>query len=224
MSSFKSRGSFKENVKRTIRSLCELWPLIPAILVTYLNIDWVVTPYLIKRGVPLSELLPVEYILSTLELIFWFWFWSWVWNLFIKALIHTRIGQEDILLAKNFWETLKEKGVFACAKDFLFKMIDGALDEKNLIIRFIKWGGVFSLILIGASPESGSRVIGIIFCKMFRWKNGFYPLVLGNLIHITYIVLGWKYFGIFRMIMFLMTIAILSYVFKRVFIKKQPRT
>lgn len=211
MSFFKTRGSFKK--------ARELWPIIPAIIVTVLNIDFIVTPFLIGLNIPIFKLLGIIYILSTIELKFWFWFWGWGWSLFARVLIHTRKASESIAFVKELGTELKERGYIARAKDFLFKVIDGTLDEKSKIVRFIKWGGGLSLILIGASPESGSRVVGIIFCKIFRWKRGFYPLALGNLIHITYMVLGWKYLGLFRMIMLFLTLAIFLYIFKKMLTK-----
>jgi hypothetical protein len=212
MGSFKTKGSFKK--------ICELWPILSAIAVTVLNIDFILTPALIKLEIPIFLLLSLLYVVSTLELRYWFWFWTWAWDLFFPVLIHIRKVSEDIALVKEFGTELKEKGYLARAKILLFKIINGALDEKNIIVKFIKWGGAFSLILIGASPESGSRIIGIIFCKMFRWKNGFYPLALGNLIHVTYIVLGWKYLGLFRMALLFLILMVISYVVKKLFTKK----
>ncbi len=193
-----------------------LWPIIPAVIITLFNIDWVVIPLLRSLGISIFKLLGIVYILSTVELKFWFWFWSWV----AQILFQTRKVRESIEFGKEIGMELKEKGYADHVKDFLFKIIEGALDEKNKIVRFIKWGGSLSLIMIGASPESGSRVVGIIVCKMFGWKKGFYPLALGNLIHVTYMIVGWKYLGLFRMVILSLITLILIYVIRKILTKK----
>lgn len=209
VSSFKTRGNFKK--------IEELWPLIPAAILCVLNIDWMVTPLLIRRFHLVDYyLLFVLSVLSTLELIFWYWFYGWVARMIIKI----NSIKKSIEFGIKIETELKEEGYITRIKNFFVEAFDGTRDEESLIFKTAKWGGGILMVAIGASPESGSRAIAMIFCRMVHWKRGFYLIAAGNLIHIYCIVKAWQYFGIFRMIILFLALAIFSYLFRKLLLKK----
>jgi hypothetical protein len=156
--------------------------------VIFLNIDWVVIPALRKAHICGLRLFLAASVMSTAELIFWYWFWGWL----LDAAIHAKKVQESIAFGKQIKNELIEEGYIERIKKFFINKLNGALESKSRIVRIIKAGGAFSMILAGITPEPGGRFIGIVFCRSAHWRRGFYFLALGNILHICYIVGGWS--------------------------------
>ena len=182
-------------LKTRVSRFVKLWPVLCAIGVTTLNIDWVVVPALKRAGIGGFNLLGITCFLSTAELIFFYWFLGWL----LETIIKTGGVQEDINFGKQIGEELKKGGYLDRIARYFVDKYNGALDKESRIIKILKAGGVFSLFLAGITPEPGSRFIGIVFCRTMHWRNGFYILALGNLLHVCYIVGGWNLlFSMFR--------------------------
>lgn len=174
---------------KTKDAVTKLWPFLCAIGVMLLNIDWVVIPALRRAHICGLRLILVAGALSTIELIFWYWFWGRL----LAAAIHAKKVQESIEFGKQIKNELVEEGYIERIKKFFINKLNGTLDNKGKVVRLIKAGGAFSMILAGISPEPGSRVIGIVFCRTTHWRRGFYYLAAGNVLHICYIVGGWNF-------------------------------
>ncbi len=178
-----------------MRSFKNKWPFLAAAAVTLLNIDLVVVPLLLRGGVSGPWLFFLASILSTIELTFWYWFWGWL----IRMVIRAKSIRESISFGKEIGGELKREGYIDRIKNFFVRKFYWAISRKNRIARIVRAGGALSMVLIGAFPEPGTRIIGIIFCRTARWKNGFYFLALGNILHLSYIIGGWNFiFSLFN--------------------------
>lgn len=180
--------SFLKNKPGNPRHILGTWPFMAAIAVALLNIDFVVVPSLLRGGFSGFRLFLLAGFLSTAELVFWYWFWGWL----IKKVIRAKDVRESIDFGKQIGSELKKEGYIERVKMFFVQKFYWAINRKNRIAKMVKTGGAFSMILIGAFPEPGTRIIGIVFCRTTRWKKGFYFLAIGNILHLSYIVGGWS--------------------------------
>jgi len=177
-------SSFKKN-----------WPFLAATAVALLNIDLIVIPFLLKAGFAGLRLFAIASVLSTAELIFWYWFWGWL----IKRVIRLKNIQESIEFGKEVGNELKREGYADRVKSFFVQKFHWAISRKNRIARTVRTGGILSMVLIGAFPEPGTRIVGIVFCRTAGWRTGFYFLAAGNILHLGYVIGGWSFiFSLFR--------------------------
>lgn len=165
------------------------WPFLAALVVTVCNIDFVVIPLLKKAGAEESNLFFTACALSTAELIFWYWFWGWLY----KTIIRTKDVRESIEFGKGIGSELKKEGYIDQIKEFFRNKIRRALDDGKWIVRTIKAGGILAIFLAGISPEPGGRVVGTIICGTAHLKRSFCFLLLGNIVHVAYVIGGWNY-------------------------------
>ena len=187
-------GSLK-NERSGLRHICKAWPLFAAVTVGSLNIDLVIIPLFLRRGLAGLKLFGIASILSTIELVFWYWFWGWL----IKTTIGAKDVQESIKFSKQIGNELKKEGYIDRIKNFFLKKFYWAFNRRNMVIKAVKAGGVLSLILLGAWPEPTTRFIGVVFCRTVKSRKGFCFLAVGNILHLAYIVDGWSFiFSLFK--------------------------
>jgi len=169
------------------------WPFLPSIIVMFLNIDFVVIPFLKNKGLNIWELFFISSFLATLELGYWYWFWGWL----IKTIKTVGPIKDSIAFGKEIGRDLKRQGLLERIKEFFLKKYSWATDHNNRVLKWIRRGGHISLILAGVMPEPGTRTIGVIFCRTLKSKLGFVSLSFGNVLHIGYMVGLWEF--IFRL-------------------------
>lgn len=170
------------------------WQYTAAIILILLNVDFILVPILRKMEFSGLPLFAIASIFGTVELICWFQFWSW----FRKLIIQSGQIQEGINLGKEIKKELQKSGYLDHAIDYFVKTFSWATRKENGIFKLIKAGGYLSMFVAGILPEPGSRTTAVVFCATLGWKKGLLSLILGNILHMAYIVGGWEF--IFRLL------------------------
>lgn len=169
------------------------WPFLTAIVVLFLNVDFVVIPFLRSFHIPLFRLFVFASILATAELRYYFWFW----HRLASYILHSQTGQDAEKLGLEIGGKLKEMGYVEKIKWQFKSQLHWALNGNHRVSRWIRNGGCAMLFVIGALPEPGARTTAVIFCGVPKWEMGFFALALGNIIKTAYVVGGWDF--IFRL-------------------------
>lgn len=172
--------------------------LIPPLL-TILNVDWILMPIIQGRGVTGWLLFAIVSALAVAELFCWLhwaiWFRSVALVEFAQKAARVAEVQEAIALGKEIRYDLKETGMWEKNKekviDYCFATFKKATNENNRFIRWVKRGGGLGLLILGIFPEPGTRTLGAICCGVMGWKKGIYPLAIGNIMRVGYMVGLW---------------------------------
>lgn len=169
------------------------WQYLIGILIFILNVDLVLVPLLkFKFGINGWSLFWIILILANMEMYGWYWFWGW-WkhgvfsNFFAKRLQDKRV-QEVLELGKDIRHTLTLTGQWQKAKDFFFNVFAWATDDGNRFLKRIKRGGYPVLFFMAVEPLPGGRTVGVVFCGMINWRGGLLALMLGNAVHVGWVV------------------------------------
>lgn len=166
-----------------------LFLFLPIILV--LQIDIIVIPFFTKQdNLTNLQIFGIVSVLATFELIYWYWFWQ---KIRMLALEREKI-KESIEFTKDLAKELKKEGYVDRFVNFFLEKYSKVIKKDNWIIRLVKVGSYFSTFIICVSPEWGGRIFCVIWCGTFNWRKGFYVVLIGNVIRLTYLILGWKYF------------------------------
>lgn len=175
------------------------WQYIVPPLLFILNVDWTLMPIIQSWGLKGWSLFIVSSILAVTELICWYRFWEWFRKVsvpeFASRAKENKKVQETIALGKEIHGDLKKAGLWDKIKTkilgFCFNTYEKATDENNKLMAWIKRGGNVTMIGLGISPEPGTRTFGAVVCGVTGWKNGLYPLAIGNIMRIAYMVGLW---------------------------------
>lgn len=170
-----------------MKRLLGLWPVLPAIAVACLNVDLVVVPLIRRHGFSGLRLFYLVSFIGTFELVFWYWFWGWV----IAIITRLKTVKDSIEFGKKTWAELQYEGYVDRVQSYFAKKLGWAINHH--LVNRIKKGGYLFLLIAGVMPEPGSRTIGVIFCRIFKWPGGFYALAVGNVIHIAYVAGAWSF-------------------------------
>lgn len=176
------------------------WQYLVPPLILILNVDWVLLPLIKSYGVGGWTLFVGTSILAVTELICWYWFWKWFRKTSLIEFAHrAKKGEEiqkAIALGREIEFDLKMAGLWDEIKakilNYIFNSYKKATDENNRLMRCIKRGGAGAMIILGVSPEPGTRTFGAIVCGVTGWKNGLYPLAIGNILRVAYMVGLWQ--------------------------------
>lgn len=168
------------------------WQYAGVIALYILNVDWIIMPKLKFWGLGGWWLFVVTSILAVLELYFGYLFWDW----FRRVAVQSEMVQGAIEVGAEInWE-LKKTGFWHKFKDkpiaYFFVTFKKATDENSRFMKWLKRGGNLGMFICGINPEPGTRTIGAIFCGTTGWKNGLYPLALGNIFRVAYMVGLWE--------------------------------
>lgn len=164
------------------------WPVLISLTISFFNVDFVVIPFLRAHGINGATLILIAIPLATAELSYLYWFWGWLGRL----LGSLQTIREDVQFSKEAVSAdLAKNGFWKKAINYFAKKYKWVMNNDHRIIKWVKRGGHFSLILVGLNPEPASRLIGVIFCRSLNWKKGFYSLAIGNVLHVLYVVGGW---------------------------------
>lgn len=172
--------------------------LVPPAL-AFLSVDWILMPAIQARGVTGWYLFILTSILAIAELFCWLYWAKWFRSValveFAKKAAKTKEIQEAIALGKEIRNEMKSKEIWTRAKnkvvDYSFGLFQKVTDENNRFVKWLKRGGAITMFLFGINPEPGTRTIGAIFCGTTGWKNGIYPLAVGNVARVAYMVGLW---------------------------------
>lgn len=160
--------------------------------------------------VPFLKLLKISWIavffitwpIAIAELCMWWLFWQWFEKIAypeIRDAAKSRVtsngaAQEGIDLwhdIKNHLEELWFMFKELVISHFL-KVYTTATDKENITItRIKKWGHIF-VLLLGVAPIPTTRTITAIICSVTKWRSGFAILLIGDILHVAGIILGWK--------------------------------
>lgn len=175
------------------------WQYGGAIALYILNVDWILMPKLKWLGLNGWLLFAVTSILAVLELYLGYLFWDWFRRVavkeFAKRAAQSDMVQEAIEMGAEIKNDLTEAGLWDKFKsrviNFLFNAYHQATDENHRFMKWLKRGGGMGMFLFGINPEPGTRTFGAIFCGTTGWKNGLYPLAMGNILRVAYMVGVW---------------------------------
>jgi len=175
------------------------WQYGGAIALYVLNVDWIIMPKLKLHSLEGWWLFGVTSVLAVLELYLGYLFWDWFRRVavkeFAKRAAQSDMVQEAIEVGVEIKNDLQEAALWNKFKNriitFLFNTYRQATDENNRFMKWMKRGGAVGMFLCGINPEPGSRSAGAIFCGTACWKNGLYPLAIGNVLRVAYMVGIW---------------------------------
>jgi len=159
-------------------------------LLTAGNGDWVIIPlvmFLVKsfwiRFFTLTVLLNIE-------LVAWYRFWRWFFTTFIPERKKIR---ETIEFTKEVAKELKQKGYAERVVEHFEGTFEWAVHPDRWLFRTIKAGGHAGMFFLGWEPfMAGGRMAGVILCVTTNWKNGLYPLIAGNCVHVLIAMGSWN--------------------------------
>lgn len=183
------------------------WQYAGAIALYVLNVDWIIMPKLKFWGLSGWLLFVVTSVLAVLELYLGYLFWDWFRRVSVPELAkhaaQSEMVQEAIEMSKEIQKELKKVGLWEKLKtriiNFLFNTYKKATDHNNRFMKWLKRGGNIGMFAFGINPEPGTRTFGAIFCGTTSWRNGLYPLALGNIFRVAYMVGLWEViFRIFK--------------------------
>jgi len=163
----------------------KLWPFLMFFVSAWLNIDFIVIPFLRGREIFTGlNLFIIAGILGVCEITYWYWFLKW----FGKFLISNKYIHEDIKFGQEIYieigAELKRKGYIDKITFYFVNKYNRALKRKNWIAKLLKGGGYFTIFLAGIAPWPFSRFIGIIFCRAASSRKALVALILGDVIKI----------------------------------------
>lgn len=180
------------------------WQYLVPILLTILNVDLILMPMIKGWGMRGWLLFSVVSVLAVIELFCWFFWARWFRQValveFAKRAVEKKEVQDAIALGKEIHNDLKRAGIWESIKekamDFGFNTFQKATDENSRFVKWLKRIGGFGLWILGISPEPGTRTFGAICCGATGWKTGIFPLAVGNVMRVGYMLGVWH--AIFR--------------------------
>lgn len=189
------------------------WPFLIAIFEIIFNIDWVVIPILVKRGMffdipvfpivwDLSSIIPalssfevffIAAILSALTTIVWYWFWGWLGKLIVEIVKKKEAIIEAFKLGQQIKSDPKAMVYIKKSRNILVKTFNWATDKNNWYLRLLKSGGYLALLILSSLPISGPRIVATIFCRTLP-KKSLIVLISGDTIKTAIMVYGfWNF-------------------------------
>lgn len=171
--------------------------IIVAIIIAFLNMEFVVIPWILMTLMELSgiTLKVVAALWANAEMIYWWSFCGWVIerskqaptvkDAFENAL---DIGQDAIDFGKKIAPQIKSTGLIEriqkWIKHHILDRFDPKTHENKKLFHFLKSvsyiSGCLTLLALGVLP--GVWVVGLITCRIANWKMGFAFIILGNII------------------------------------------
>ncbi len=173
------------------------WQYLIPLILTVSNVDWILMPIIRLAGINGWRLFIVISVLEIFELLLWYWFWEWFRKVavlieFKQYAKNDKRIQDAIKLGEEIQAELKKTGILDKTKDkvmsFFFNTLCKYTDENNRFIKRVKRGRNIAMLLLGLDPYPGGRTFGIIFCGSAGWKNGLYPLAIGNTLRVAYTI------------------------------------
>ena len=176
-----------------MKKIGHCWPILVAIVLGMLNVDWIIIPSLRVWGLSNIKVLMVALTVACTETFYWYWFWGWIGEKIteLKAIHSTIDLGKDIVHELQQDRYFKSRYFHRILKHFL-SQFEWATHPDNWIFRAVKYGGYGTLIFLGLLVPGG-RVGGVICCRIFKWKIGFAVLMVADLSHVVYMVFGWNW-------------------------------
>jgi len=175
------------------------WQYAGAIALYALNVDWIIMPKLKLLGLAGWWLFTITSILAVLELYLGYLFWNWFRRIavqeFARHAAQSEVVQEAIEMGSEIKKDLKKADLWDKIKNriinYFFTTFKKSTDENSRFMKWLKRGGSIGMFICGINPEPGTRTIGAIFCGTTGWRRGLYPLALGNILRVAYMVGLW---------------------------------
>lgn len=203
----KARAEPKECKKRKWYSY---WPFLIIVVEIVFNIDWIITPILIKRGMffnfpifpihwDLSWLIPkLSYFevfiwissLSVPTTLGWYWLWGWLGDLIVETAKTKEAFLEAVTIWKKIIIALERGDILELVRDWFVDTFNWATDNNNKWLKYLRRGGYTALFIISALPVSGGRLVATIFCRSIDTKKGLTILILGETLKNAIMVYG----------------------------------
>lgn len=173
--------------------------LVPPLLIA-LNVDWILMPLIKGTGANGWLLFEITSVLAVSEIVCWYHFWKWFRKIavpeFARRATKNKDVREAIELGKEIKFDLRMAGLWDEIKTkvirYSFKIYEKTTDENNRFMKWIKGSGAIAMIILGVSPEPGTRTFGAMFCGITGLKNGLYPLAIGNILRVAYMLGIWQ--------------------------------
>ena len=169
------------------------WPILMAAVSLGVNVDWVVIPFLRIRGLSVSRILIIAIFMGMAEALYWYWFTGWLG----KVIADSKPIKESINLGKQLGGDLKndtylKRKYLEKITNHFVKQYEWAINPDNWLVKMIKYGGYLAVVVLGFFIPGG-RLGGVIFCRITKWRTGFLVLMVTDLGHLFYVVLGWNW-------------------------------
>ncbi len=154
------------------------WPLLVEAAAMLLNTDGLIV---LLRGFRAPQVLIVVVVpcLAISELLFTYWFWGWFLDCVSELREIRKIRQE--MQKVGVWDWVLGKTLQA----------HNALEDPNCKIaqQFNRWG-TLAIIFTSTWPIPGPRGLWTVFCGLLRCRRCLIALVIGDVIHVTSVVMG----------------------------------
>ena len=192
------------------RKWYDYWPFLIALMEIVLNVDWVVIPILVKRGVFLNILflhinwdmsgtipelssfgiLGIVCSISIVTCFGWYWFWGWLGKFIIQTARKREAIKEAIALGMKIELDLERRGYIDLVKNWFVHTFDWATGEDNRYLKYLRRGGYSALLIVSALPVSGARIVATIFSRSLERRKALAILAAGDSIKNAIMVLG----------------------------------
>lgn len=168
-----------------------IWPFLGAVLLTVFSIDWVVAPFLRSLFDSMWLLFVILVPFANAELLGWYCFWRWFYTSFLPG---RKKVMETIELAKEIGSDLKHDGYIDRVVDHFEVSFNWAVNPDRWLLKTIKAWGHIGMLFLGLEPfVAGGRLIGVVLCATIGWKSGLYSLMIGNCVHVLFVIGSWNF-------------------------------
>ena len=213
-----------------LREHREDWPIFVSIIVFFLNIEIVVTPYILAGWIGLEgyNLRFMAGIWSTVEMPWWIYFSAWLPKEKMGGVGKSRL--RDIFKPKSddrFW-LIKLKVFFNkhivekfdlenYRSDKLFKIIAGHLKDYGYLTN-----SVFILIF---SLVPSYWVVALMVCRITRWFSLYAILLIGNFIKNYFFAYVYELIGLWwLLVVILIVLVVTGFIIKKILVNLSQRS
>lgn len=177
------------------------WQYLAGFLLLVANVD-VCIPFLKLLKISWLTIFFITWPIAILELSMWWVFWRWFEGVAfpeIKAAAKNKITSDEAMRnGVDLWHELRNhlEEVWYMLKELIInhflKIYTTAADKENQTVKRIKRWGHFFILLLGAAPIPTTRTLIAVICSITKWRSGFAALLIGDILHIAGVIVGWK--------------------------------
>lgn len=162
----------------------------------FFHVDWVIIPALNRNGFSFWKTYLIAIVIGTIELFVQYYFFNWFREEVVLKTLKKKASEDGLI--KEGVELVQQiriqpYGISNHIRNYCFKVYTSATNPENKTVKKIKKGGYGIMFVLGIEPLTGGRLFGVIQCGAIGWRNGLYPLIVGNALRMLGIVKIWGY-------------------------------
>ena len=212
-----------------LRENKENWPVLVSIVLFGLNVELVVTPYILDGLMGLSgrKLRLTSGAWSTPEMCWWIFFSIWIAREKMKSISKLKLGDIFKPVVDDYWLLARAKDIFSkhviekfdlenYKSDKFFKALSDSLRNYGYPINWL-FIFVFSLV-------PGYWIIALMVCRITKWTSLYLVLLAGNFLKNYFFAYVYELVGFWNLLV--LTLAILfftGYIIKKTLMGLGPK-